>query len=143
MAMDHILMKYSGTSDRAISVGTSFTRTVILYCMLIAVFEMVAYIILFKQLHTYNQKLESKKLGLSKDSLSKRKRKNIISFVGEFVSFIIEMFFGIVMQLVLVFNTANYFSGFIPIFGMVVHSSLTIVFFMASPELKRFYFDYN
>ena len=142
MAMDHILMKYSGTSDWAISVGTSFTRTVVIYCMLIVFFEMVAYMILFKQLHTYNQELKSKKLGLSKDSLSKRKRKNIISFVGEFVSFIFEIIFGIVMQLVLVFNSANHFSGFIPIFGMVVHSALTIVFFMASPELKRFYFNF-
>ena len=108
MAMDHILMKYSGTSDWAISVGTSFTRTVILYCMLIVFVELVVYIILFKRLHTYNQGLESKKLGLSKDSLSKRKRKNIISFVGEFVTFIIEMIFGIVLQMVLVFNSANY-----------------------------------
>ena len=135
-------MKYSGTSDWAISVGTSFTRTVILYCMLIVFVELVAYIILFKRLHTYNQEVESKKLGLSKDSLSKRKRKNIISFVGEFVSFIFEIIFGIVMQLVLVFNSANHFSGFIPIFGMLVHSALTIVFFMASPELKRFYFNF-
>ena len=142
MAMDHILMKYSGTSDWAISLGTSFTRTGIIYCMLIIFFELVAYIILFKQLHTYNQELESKKLGLSKDILSKRKRKNIISFVGEFVSFIIEIVFGIVLQMALVFNSANYFSGFIPIIGMVVHSTLIIVFFMASPELKRFYFNF-
>ena len=142
MAMDHILMKYSGTSDWAISLGTSFTRTGIIYCMLIVFFELVAYIILFKQLYTYNQELESKKLGLSKDILSKRKRKNIISFVGEFVSFIIEIVFGIVLQMALVFNSANYFSGFIPIIGMVVHSTLIIVFFMASPELKRFYFNF-
>ena len=142
MAMDHILMKYSGTSDWAISVGTSFTRTVILYCMLIVFVELVAYIILFKQLHTYNQELESKKLGLSKNILSKRKRKNIISFVGEFVTFIIEMVFGIVFQIVLVFNSANHFSGFSHMFGMVVLSALTIVFFMASPELKRFYFNF-
>ena len=141
MAMDHILMKYSGASDWAISVGTSFTRTVIIYCMLIVFVELVAYIILFKRLHTYNQQLESKKLGLSKDSLSKRKRKNIISFVGEFVTFIIEMIFGIVLQMVLV-NSANHFSGFIPMIGMLVHSALTIVFFMASPELKRFYFNF-
>ena len=142
MAMDHILMKYSGTSDWAISLGTSFTRTGIIYCMLIVFFELVAYIILFKQLYTYNQELESKKLGLSKDILSKRKRKNIISFVGEFVSFIIEIVFGIVLQMALVFNSANYFSGFIPMIGMVVHSALTIVFFIASPELKRFYFNF-
>ena len=142
MAMDHILMKYSGTSDWAISVGTSFTRTVILYCMLIVFVELVAYIILFKQLHTYNQELESKNLGLSKVSLSKRKRKNIISFVGEFATFIIEMIFGIVLQMVLVFNSANHFSGFIPMIGMLVHAALTIVFFLASPELKRFYFNF-
>ena len=122
--------------------GTSFTIIVVMYCMLIVFFEMVAYVILFKQLHTYNQELESKNLGLSKVSLSKRKRKNIISFVGEFATFIIEMIFGIVLQMVLVFNSANHFSGFIPMIGMLVHSALTIVFFMASPELKRFYFNF-
>ena len=140
MAMDHILMKYSGTSDWTISVGTSFTTTAIIYCMIIILFELIAYIILFKQLHTYNQELESKKLGLSKESLSRRKRRNITSFVGEFVSFILEIIYGTFVQLVVVYN---YFSGFTPILGMVVQSALTIVFFMASPELKRFYFDYN
>ena len=91
MAMDHILMKYSGASDWTISVGTSFTTTAIIYCMIIILFELIAYIILFKQLHTYNQELESKKLGLSKESLCRRRRRNIISFVGEFVSFILEI----------------------------------------------------
>ena len=143
MAMDHILMKYSGTSDWTISVGTSFTTTAIIYCMIIIFFELIAYTILFKQLHTYNQELESKKLGLSKESLSRRKRRNIISFVGEFVSFIIETIFGIVMQLALANNSANHFSGLIPIIGMVAQSALTIVFVMASPELKSFNFDSN
>ena len=143
MAMDHILMKYSGTSDWTISVGTSFTTTAIIYCMIIILFELIAYIILFKQLHDYNQELENKNLGLSKESLSKRKRKNIFSFVGEFVSFIIETIFGIVMQLALANNSANHFSGLIPIIGMVAQSALTIVFVMASPELKSFNFDSN
>ena len=141
MVMDHILMQYSGTSDWTISVGTSFTTTATIYCMLFIFFELIAYIILFKQSHTYNQELENKKLGLSKESLSKRKRGNIISFVGEFVSFILEIIFCTFVQLVLVYNTANHFSGFVPILGMVVQSALTIVFFIASPELKRFYFD--
>ena len=132
MAMDHILTKYSGTSDWTITVGTNFTTTAIIYCMIIIFFELIAYIILFKQLHTYNQELESKKLGLSKES-----------FVGEFVSFILEIIFCTFVQLVVVYNSANHFSGFTPILGIVVQSALTIVFFMASPELKSFYFDYN
>ena len=143
MAMDHILMKYSGASDWTISVGTNFTTTAIIYLMIIIFFELTAYIILFKQLHTYNQELECKKLGLSKESLFRRRRRNIISFFGEFVSFILEIIFCIFVQLVVVYNSANYFSGFVPILGMVVQSALTIVFFMASPELKSFYFDYN
>ena len=141
MAMDHILIKYSGASDWTISVGTSFTTTAIIYCMIIIFFELIAYTILFKQLYTYNQELESKKLGLSKESLSRRKRRNIISFVGEFISFLIEIMFAMFVQLVVVYNSGNYFSGFTPILGMVSQSALTIVFFMASPELKRFYFD--
>ena len=142
MAMDQILMKYSGTSDWTITVGTNFTTTAIIYCMIIIFFELIAYIILFKQLHTYNQELESKKLGLSKESLCRRRRRNIISFVGEFVSFILEFIFCTFVQLVVVYNSANHFSGFIPMIGMLVHSALTFVFFMASPELKRFYFNF-
>ena len=113
---------------------------VVIYSMLIVLFELIAYIILFKQFHAYNQELENKNLGLSKESLIRRKRKNIVRFVGEFVSFIIETTFVIVMPLAL----ANLLiSGLIPLFGMVAQSALTIVFIMASPELKRFYVDSN
>ena len=141
MAMDRILMKYTGTSDWTISVGTSFTTTAIIYCMVIMFLELIVYTILFKQLHTYNQELESKKLGLTKESLNRRKRRNIISFVGEFISFLLEIIYAMIVQLVLVYNSGNYFSGFTPILGMMFQSALTIVFFLASPELKSFYFD--
>ena len=56
---------------------------------------------------------------------------------------IIETNFIVFLQLAIANHSANDFSGFIPIFGMVAQSALTIVFIMASPELKSFYFDSN
>ena len=99
MAMDHILQEVSGASKWEISIGTNFMTTAIIYIQLIVLLEGIAYVILFKKLHEYNQKAEHRNLGLSKETLNKRNRKNVISFAGEFVSFIIESSCSIIYQL--------------------------------------------
>ena len=141
MLMDHILQEASGASKWDISVGTNFMTTAIIYIQLIVFLEGIAYVILFKKLHDYNQNAEHRNLGLSKETLNRRNRKNIISFVGEFVSFIIESSCSIIMAVA--YNSTNYFNGSIPMIGMVFQAGLIITFFVASPELRRFYFRYN
>ena len=139
--MDHILQEASGASKWEISVGTNFMNTAIGYIQLIVFFEGIAYIILFKKLREHNQKAENRNLGLSKETLNKRNRKNVISLVGEFVSFIIECSCTIIMEIA--YNSSNNFVGSIPIIGMVFQAGLMITFFVASPELRRFYFPKN
>ena len=141
MTMDHILQEASGASKWDLSVGTNFVTTAIIYIQLIVFLEGIAYVILFKKLRDYNQKAKDRNLGLSKETLNRRNRKNVISFVGEFVSFIIESSCTIIAAIA--YNSTNYFVGFIPIIGMVFQAGLIITFFVASPELRRFYFCYN
>ena len=99
MLMDHILQEASRASKWDISVGTNFMTTAIIYIQLIVFLEGIAYVILFKKLHDYNQTAENRNLGLSKETLNRRNRKNIISFVGEFVSFIIESSCSLIMAI--------------------------------------------
>jgi hypothetical protein len=138
MRMDHILHEASGASKWDISVGINFMKTAIIYTQLFVLFEGIAYVILFKKLRDYNQKAENRNLGLSKKTLNRRNRKNVISFVGEFVSFIIES--SCTITVAVAYNSTNYFVGSIPIIGMVFQAGLYITFFVASPELRRFYF---
>ena len=138
MRMDHILHEASGASKWDISVGINFMKTAIIYTQLFVFFEGIAYVILFKKLRDYNQKAENRNLGLSKKTLNRRNRKNVISFVGEFVSFIIES--SCTITVAVAYNSTNYFVGSIPIIGMVFQAGLYITFFVASPELRRFYF---
>ena len=49
-----------------------------------------------------------KSVGLSKETLIKRKRKNIITFFGQFVGFIFEMIGVILMQLLIMTNDDNH-----------------------------------
>ena len=143
MVMDHILQQASGTSEWEISIGLQLYRTGLFYTQLIVLFEVIAYIILFKHLRDYNQKAAIKNLGLPKETLNRRKRKNVISFVGEFISFIIESSLQMILHLAIVYSFGNHFIGSHPIIGMVFQTVLIVTFFVASPELRRFYFHCN
>ena len=79
--------------------------TAIIYIQFIVFFEGIAYIVLFKKLHDQDQKVENRSLGLTKETLNRRKRKNVIRLVGEIVSFIIESSCTIIMAIA--YNSSN------------------------------------
>ena len=142
MVMDHTLQQFSGTSEWEISFGLQLYRTGLFYTQVIVFFEVMAYIILFKHLRDYNQRASIKNLGLPKKTLNRRKRKNVISFVGEFISFIIESSLQMILHLAIVYSFGNHLIGSHPIIGMVFQAVLIVTFFVASPELRKFYFNY-
>ena len=137
MFMDQILQK---ASEWEISVGLQLFRTGLFYTQVIVFFKVIAYIILFKHLRDYNKKAETKNLGIPKETLDIRKRKNVICFVGEFIGFIVESSLLMILQLLMAYSFGNHLIGFHPIIGMVVQAVLMVTFFAASPELRRFYF---
>ena len=139
MTMDHIIKEASGTPEWDISLGTNLTKTGLIYCEVLIVMELIIYAILFKHLHDHNLKAEKSNLGLSKEILNQRKRKNVISFVGEFISFVIECSVPILIQLMVAYN----FNHSLPIIGPFLDFALVIAFFVSSPEIRRFYFNSN
>ena len=78
--------------------------------------------------------------GLSSEDLNKRKSRNILTLNGHFSTFVIETIVGILIQVMVQKNELISGSTFyVPL--VIVFSTLqTVSFFLASPELKRFYF---
>ena len=140
MLMDQILQEASGSTEWEIAVGKKFTHTGIFYLQVIVTFEVIIYIILFKHLHAYNKDMKKRKLGLSTETLNKRKRRNVITFLGEFAAFMVESVFAILM-LVILYHESNQIIWFVPFIALFSQVALILTFFLASPELKRFYFD--
>ena len=97
--------------------------------------ELVMYIILFKDLYCHNKELKNgNSLGLSADTLRKRQKKNVITLFGQCLSFVIE----IVGTFIITFPIQGSINdGPIRIF---LAALLVASYFVASPELKRFYF---
>ena len=143
MLMDQILQKASGSTEWEIEVGKNFVITGIFCLQVIVTFEVIIYVILFIHLHAYNQELTKQKLGLPIETINKRKRRNVISFLGEFATFVVETVFGIFMELVILFYGSDQIIWFLPFFAIFSQAALIITFFLASPELKRFYFDFE
>ena len=139
--MDEILQEASGSTEWEIEVGKNFVITGIFCLQVIVTFEVIIYVILFIHLHAYNQDTKKRKLGLSTETLNKRKRRNVITFLGEFAAFMIESVFGILMQLVILYHESNQIIWFVPFIALFSQVALILTFFLASPELKRFYFD--
>ena len=137
--MEHIIKKAGGISEWTISVSIKFTNANLIFWQILIALELVAYLILFCYLKNYNQN-KGKELGLSTEKLYQRKKQNIVTFLGQFASFVIEIFATIIIQIMFVYNGINAGNGLIPAIAITSSAILTIFFFVASPELKRFYF---
>ena len=147
MSMDMIIQKASGASEWTISVGMKFMNTWFICGQIFVLVEMSIYIILFHYFHTHNVSIKKEKqgLGLSPDTIKGRKKQNVITLSGQSISFIVETVAVTIGQLIIFFhNTHNtqfpdgsLAASFILPFSAV----LTGTFFVASPELRRFYFS--
>ena len=143
MEMDHIIQKANGeTTQWSISVSMLFTNTLLFYLQMLIVLELVAYIILFYQMHKYNENLKKNgnQLRLSNEQFNKRKRRNVISFAGQFASFLVEIVVTIIFQILVVFHGSNAGNGLVVPIAITSSAILVITFFIASPELRKFYF---
>ena len=147
MSMDMIIQKASGASSEwSISVGMKFVNTWFICGQMFVLVEMSIYIILFRHFYTHNVLLKKEKqgLGLHPDTIKKRKKQNVITLSGQSVSFVVETIAVTIGQLLIFFHKSHdsqfpdgsLASSFIIPFS----ATLTVTFFVASPELRRFYF---
>ena len=75
-------------------------------------------------------------LGLSKETLERRQRKNVVTLYGQCFSFAIELFATIFITAMIHFNISVGGPGIRAFFSLL----LVFSYFLASPELKRFYY---
>ena len=95
--------------------------------------EFTIYIFLFYHLYHHTEDLKKfQLLGISTKSLNQRHTKNIISFFGQFVLFVIEIAITVIPQL---------FGNWVVIPAFLMSKAvLTIAFILVSPELRQYCF---
>ena len=71
--------------------------------------------------------------------MHQRRRKNVVTLVGQFLSFIIEIIGALIIMLVVVYHGNNEFIGIVPPLKLFGSALMTITFFVSSPELRKFY----
>ena len=143
MDMDLIIKMASGTSQWHIDVSINFTIVAIAYLQVLIIFELVAYLILFWHMKRYNENLQrgGNLLNISEKVLDQRKMKNVITFVGQFACFIVEIMVSVILQILTVYHGSNAGNGLVPFVFISSSAIMTITFIIASPEIRRFYFS--
>ena len=124
-----------GTPEWMISLGKQFHACGMVFIQLFMVAKFIMYIILFKDLYQHNKELQNvNSLGLSATTLQNRQRKNVITLSGQCFHFVIEMIicFIIYFAIQMNFSALN--------IRLCLGTLLVAFYFVASPELKRFYF---
>ena len=122
------------TPEWLISSRIPFVAIGIVLVQIFIVGEFMIYLLLFKDQYEHNKELENgKSLGLSKDNLQKRHRKNVITLFGQFTTFIIEFVISVIYHVAIRME----FSAF----NIKQSLEMLLVFsYFTSPELRRFYF---
>ena len=144
MDMDHIIEKATGTSQWNIDVSVYLTIVNIAYLQVLIIFEFMAYLILFWHMKRYNENLQrgGNLLNISEKTLYQRKRKNVITFVGQFACFIVEIMTTVILQILTVYHGSNAGNGLLPPLAISGSAMLAMTFIIASPEIRRFYFNW-
>ena len=143
MDMDHVIKKASGTPQWNIDVSINLSIVSIAYLQLLFIFEFMAYLILFWHVKRYNENLQrdGNLLNISEKTFNQRKRKNVITFVGQFACFIAEILVSVILQILTVYHGSNVGNGLLPVIFISSSAILSTTFIMASPEIRRFYFN--
>ena len=83
----------------------------------------------------------SKCRNISEKAIYQRKRKNVITFGGQFACFIAEILFSVILQMLTVYHGSNAGNGLVPPLAISGSAILAMTFIIASPEIRRFYFN--
>ena len=130
-------MKYNGDTDDQIHYGKSILSGAIGVALLLVLLEFVFYFIIYRSLHEQNKSFIN---IVQEDVLKARTRKNTITFTGQAIAFIVEMTYGLLVQLLIHFGTVGGFMehGAIPCASIVNMAAVTSAHILSSPELRRF-----
>ena len=120
--------------------GKTIQLGVNVHGMIFVITEFVCYIILFLHLKKHNKSVFQ---SLQKEVVNRRSRRNTITLVGNFVTFVIEILYSIFIHLILRFGAETFAPGVIPCIFMCVQALITVTQILTSPELRRFYLGHE
>ncbi len=137
--MAHVLMKQSEEQKEN---GKHLLHSSILFCQAFVILEFVFYVVLFFSLREKNKSFFK---IVQQDVLEKRAKKNTITFTGQAITFIVEVTYIILMQLLIQFGKVGGFfePGILPCCMMAAMAIITSSQILASPELRRFIQGYD
>ena len=132
-----MLMRQEGISEDSIHLGKRTLTFVIASAQACVLMEFVCYIVIFWSLREKNKSFFQ---IVQEDVLKKRAKKNAITFTGQAIAFMVEVTYGVLLQLLLHFGSVGGFfePGAIPCVLIVSMAGVTSAQVLASPELRRF-----
>ena len=99
--------------------------------------EVTMYLVIFWGLHKQN-KFQTR--GLPLETIKHRKKKNAITLTGQVLSFVVELCTSIIAQLLIMDNSFGILEpAAMTCLVIVITSTVSVLQFMTSPELRRFY----
>ena len=99
--------------------------------------EVTMYLVIFWGLHKQN-KFHTR--GLSLETIKHRNKKNAITLSGQVLSFVVELCTSIIAQLLIMDNSFGILEpAALTCWIIVITSTVSVLQFMTSPELRRFY----
>ena len=137
-------MEQEGVSKDSIQNGKLLMEYGMAFCQAISASEFICYMLLYLSLTDQNKSF----LKVVQDSiLKKRAKKNTITFTGQAITFMIEVVYGVLVQILFSFGgtgLGGFFEpGAIPCALLVLMASIITTQIMTSPELRRFYLGYD
>ena len=133
--MAHVLMNQSQEEkDR----GKSLLHASILFGQSFIILEFICYLVLFFSLREQNKSFFK---ILQSDVLEKRAKKNAITFTGQALTFVIEVAFSVLMQVLIHFGKVGGFfePAALPCANIGLMAAITSFQVLSSPELRRFF----
>lgn len=109
---------------------------------LLAVWELLMYIRIFQSLKTKDEKL---KKNIGKEMFRMRTKRNIISLSGQALGFGIELMSMVIVQVIARVDSDSPFLQLqmTTIFVIIQGSLLSVVHFMTSPDMRKFYLKFE
>jgi len=132
--MAHVIMK---KTEQEIQYGKEIIHAVILFAQSFVILEFVCYLVIYRSLGEKNKSLLN---IVQEDVLRTRAKKNTITLTGQAITFVVEVTYSILMQVMLHFGTLGGFfePGALPCFAVFVMGAVTASQVLSSPELRRF-----
>ena len=135
--MAHVLMQQTEENK---ALGKQALQSLILMVQAFIVLELICYMIIYWSLRKQDKSIIK---FVQEDVLKKRAKKNAITFTGQVITFIVEVTYSMLMQVLIHYGTVGGFfePGALPCALMVVMAAIPSSEILTSPELRRFIFD--